>query len=53
MTDSTKIKTAIPNVTPRTDTTVMTDKKVRFGFKKRSAKNGLKGSSMEASISSA
>lgn len=44
MTEMTRISTITPRVTPRTEMTVMTDTKVRFGLRYRSAMKSSKGS---------
>ncbi len=44
MTEMTRISTVTPSVTPSTEIKVMMERKVRFGFKYRSARKKLKGS---------
>ncbi len=44
MTEITRISTVTPSITPRTEINVMMDRKVRFGFKYRSARKRLNGS---------
>src|ERR1700720_731437 len=44
MTEITRIKTVTPSITPSTEIKVMIERKVRFGFKYRSARKKLNGS---------
>src|ERR1700741_722914 len=44
MTDITMIRTLIPSTTPRIEIKVISDKKVRFGFRYRNARKQTNGS---------
>src|SRR6202035_1771493 len=44
ITEITRINTVTPSITPRTEISVIIDRKVRFGFKYRSARKRLNGS---------
>src|SRR5437773_3160224 len=44
ITEITRISTVTPSITPSTEINVMIERKVRFGFKYRSARKTLKGS---------